>query len=446
MMSDLITPIRRLKDNLPHLLDPKMGIITGVSEHPLETDSPRFFRYNGSAANTVAFGDYQNFAIGGGAATTRELALVKTVGECVERYSAAIYDKKNFPLCSFNDASFPCVHPSKFALYSKEQYEHEEFDFDEFTVDSPVRWTQATNMATKEIISVPASMVYVPYFFYENGDETPIIQPISTGLSCHCSYQEAVVGGICEVIERDNFMITWQAKLSRTKIRHESLSAENKDLIQRFEEVGYEVHLMDISNETKITGILAVATSKNTKFVPLVVAASVSLDPEEAVRKALEELAHTERYAYQIRNELPRLEVHEEFDNVLGQVHHVNFWMDSEIGTKAEFLYGSNNWMDFSELIDYAKEVSTPTEEMNLLTSILKESGFNVLVTEITSIDVKSLGMNVIRAIIPGYHPLFMGYHKRPLGSERLWTLPQKLGFEGIQRETGDYPYPHPFP
>ena len=102
--------------------------------------------------------------------------------------------------------------------------------------------------------------------------------------------------------------------------------------------------------------------------------------------------------------------------------------------------------MNFSELTDYAKDESTPTEEMNLLTSILKESGFDVLVTDITSIDIESLGMTVIRAIVPGYHPLFMGYHKRPLGSERLWTLPQKLGFEGIQKETGDYPYPHPFP
>lgn len=443
-MNDLQTPIRRLTDTLPFLLDPKVGIITGVSEHPLEVDSPRFFRFNGSAANTEAFGEYRNFAIGGGAATTRELALAKTVGECVERYCAAIYDKNQFPLCSYNDAPFTCVHPKKFSLYSQEQYNHPEFDFDEFTEDAPVRWVQAKNQATGEHQAVPASMVFVPYFFYENGDETPIVQPISSGLSCHCSYEEAVVGGICEVIERDNFMITWQAKLSRRKIRKHSLSEKNKDLIQRFEEVGYEIHLMDISNETKITGILAVATGTKTNFVPLVVAASVALSPEEAVRKAIEELAHTERYAYQIRNELPRLEPHPEFDNVLGQVHHVNFWVNPAVSKHAEFLYNSDQWMNFNELVDYSQE--TPLEDMKSLVSIIKKSGYEVLVTDITTADIRSLGMTVIRAIIPGYHPLFMGYHKRPLGSERLWTIPQKLGFEGLVTGKADYPFPHPFP
>jgi ribosomal protein S12 methylthiotransferase accessory factor len=444
MMNDLKTPIRRLIDTLPDLLDPKVGIITGLSEHPLETDSPRFFRYNGSAANTEAFGEYKNFAIGGGAATTRELALAKTVGECVERYCAAIYDKSFFPLVSYKEATFPCVHPKSFALYSKAQYDHHEFDFDEFNEDSPIRWVEALNLSTQELIGVPASMVYVPYFFYENGDETPIVQPISTGLSCHCSYEEAVVGGICEVIERDNFMITWQAKLSRTKIRQETLSDENKDLIQRFVEVGYEVHLMDISNETKVTGILAVARGTKTNFIPLVVAASVALSPEEAVRKALEELAHTERYAYQIKSELPRLEAHEEFDNVLGQVHHVNFWVNPEVSKHASFLYSSEEFMDFNELSDFSRE--TPLEEMKNIVSIIHSSGFEVLVTEITSSDVKSLGMNVVRTMIPGYHPLFMGYHKRPLGSKRLYTIPQKLGFKGINDETEDYPFPHPFP
>ncbi|MBD3628756.1 YcaO-like family protein [Cyclobacterium sp.] len=443
-MNDLITPIRRLTDTLPFLLDPKVGIITGVREHPLEVDSPRFFRFNGSAANTEAFGAYRNFAIGGGAAINRELALAKTIGECVERYCAAIYDKKQFPLCSYNKAPFTCVHPKKFALYSQEQYNHPEFEFDEFTEDAPVRWIEAINLETKERTAVPASMVFVPYFFYENGDETPIVQPISSGLSCHCSLEEAVVGGICEVIERDNFMITWQAKLSRRKIRKHTLSKNNQDLIQRFEEVGYEIHLMDISNETKITGILAVATGTKTNFVPLVVAASVALSPEEAVRKAIEELAHTERYAYQIKNELPRLESDPEFDNVLGQVHHVNFWVNSAVSKEAEFLYSSDQWMDFKELVDYSQE--TPSEDMKALVALIKKSGYDVLVTDITTSDIRSLGMTVIRAIIPGYHPLFMGYHKRPLGGDRLWTIPQQLGFEGLVPGKADYPFPHPFP
>ena len=444
IMNDLITPIRRLTDSLPFILDPKVGIINNLMEHPLEVDSPSFFRFNGTAANTKAFGEYRNFAVGGGAATTRELALAKTVGECIERYCAAIYDKERFPLFTYNEAPFKCVHPNRFALYSAAQYNDPNFDADEFTVDSPVRWIETLNLADQSRIHVPASMVFVPYFFYLNGAETPIVQPISTGLSCHCSYEESVVGGICEVIERDNFMITWQAKLSRTKIRKDSLSPENKDLVRRFESVGYEIHIMDISNESKITGILAVAIGKKSNFVPLVVAASVSLSPETAVRKALEELAHTERYAYQIKNELPRIEPVEDFDNILGQVHHVNYWSNPDVSPHAAFLYSSEKYMDFDDLTDFSQ--STPKEELETLVSIIKDTGFDVLAVDITTEDIRSLGMTVVRVIIPGYHPLYMGYHKRALQSKRLWTLPQQLGFEGINKEEGDYPFPHPFP
>ncbi len=443
-MNDLKTPIRRLSDTLPFLLDSNVGIITQLSEHPREIDSPSFFRFNGMAANTQAFGEYKNFAVGGGASTTRELALAKTVGECIERYCAAIYDKNEFPLFSYNKAPFECIHPKSFALYSDEQYNHPEFEFDEFTEDSPVRWVESFNLSEKKNTAVPASMVFVPYFFYENGEETPIVQPISSGLSCHCSYEESVIGAICEVIERDDFMITWQAKLSRTKIRLESLSEANKDLVKRFEDSGYSVHLMDISNETKITGILAVATNEQTNFVPIVVAASVAPSPEEAVKKALEELAHTERYAYQIRSELPRLDDDKEFDNVLGQVHHVNFWMNPEVTKNAEFLYSSNEWKNFDELVDYSNE--SPKEEMDTLVSVIKKSGYDVLISDITTSDIEALGMKVVKAIIPGYHPLYMGYHKRPLGGERLWTIPKKLGYKGITPDLGDNPFPHPFP
>lgn len=443
-MNDLVAPISRLTNVLPYLLDPKVGIIGRVNEHSIEADSPDFFRFIGSAANTEAFGEYINFAIGGGASITRELALAKTIGEAIERYCSAIYDKEAFPLVSYEKANFPCIHPGDFALYSQDQYDHPEFMFDPFLESSPVRWVEALDLYTNELVYVPASMVYVPYFFYENGDETPIIQPISTGLACHCSFEEAAIGGICEVIERDCFMITWQAKLSRPQICLTTLSESNKDLVRRFEEVGYKIYLMDMSNESRIPGILTVARHMNSGFPSIVVAAAVALSAEEAVKKSLEELAHTERYAYQIKHELPRLDIDPEFDNIVGQVQHINYWLNSDVLRHAEFLFQSNNFKSFEDLEDF--ETHSPKRNLEHLISTIHKTGYRVLVRNVTTPDVNQLGLHVIKAIIPGYHPLFMGYHKRPLGGERLWTIPQKLGFKGITKEGGDYPFPHPFP
>lgn len=442
MKIDIATPLARLADALPAIVDDYVGLIGNVRQHPAEIDSPRFFRYNCSAANTEAFGDYRNFAVGGGAATTRDMALAKAIGEAIERYCAAIYDKADLPLFAYADAPVDCIAPSQFVLYSKAQHAFPGFMFDPFLDSSPVRWALARDLFTGRNVHVPAAMVYVPYFFYQDGEETPITQPISTGLSCHCSYEEAAIGALCEVIERDCFMITWQAHLARPRIRPETLSRANRDLLARFEAVGYRVHLVDISNESRVPTVMAVARH-GTAFVPLVVAASTALSGEEAVRKALEELAHTERYAFQIKGEIARVPHDPEYDNILGQVDHVNFWVDPAHAPHADFLHASGEWRDENELASF--EGATPAASLDVLVRRLHDTGYRALVADITTPDVAELGMRVVRGLIPGYHPLFMGYHNRPLGGERLWRVPQLLGYPGLEAGR-DYPFPHPFP
>lgn len=443
MKIDVHAPLSRLTDILPYLLDERVGLIQQVREHPAEADSPRFLRFNCTAANTEAFGEYQNFAVGGGAATTRSMALAKAIGEAIERYCAAIYDKREFPLVSFEDAPFDCVHPTEFALYSDAQHAFDGFMFDPFTTTSPVRWAPAVDLTTGGVTHVPAAMVYVPYFFQEGGDESAITQPISTGLSCHCSYQEAALGGLCEVIERDCFSMTWQARLSRPRIRNATLSADNRDLVARFEDVGYRIHLMNISNETGVPAVLAVGRHSR-DFLPIVVAASAAPSAEEAVRKALEELAHTERYAFQIKSEVEPVQADAEFDNILGQVDHVNFWTDPAHVHHAEFLFQSAQTIDFSAMPNLCGD--NTGEQLKRLVSRIHESGYRALVSDITTPDVRDLGLTVVRALVPGYHPLFMGYHHRALGGKRLWTIPQRLGYTGITPADGDFHYPHPFP
>lgn len=442
MKIDVDTPLARLADALPQILDERTGIIGSVREHPAEIDSPRFFRYNCTAANTQAFGDYRNFAVGGGAAVTREMALAKAIGEAIERYCAAIYDKDAFPLAACADAPFACVAPSEFALYSPAQHAFPGFMFDPFLDTSPVRWVPARDLATGETVHVPAAMVYVPYVFYRGGAETPIVQPISTGLSCHCSYAEAALGALCEVIERDCFTITWQAALSRPRIRRDSLSAANRDLLGRFEAVGYRVHLVDIANETGIPAVMAVARHPQ-GFVPLAVAAAAAPGAEEAIRKALEELAHTERYAFQIRAELPRQPHDPEFDGILGQVDHVNWWVDPAHARHADFLHASSVLRDQREMADF--EGPTPTATLRRVVARLRETGYRALVADITTPDVAALGLHVVRGLVPGYQPLFMGWHHRALGGERLRRIPAALGY-AADAHGCDYPFPHPFP
>lgn len=443
-MSHTATSLRRLYDALDYLVDEHVGVIRYVLETPREPGNPDFFHYFAQVANTQAFTEHANFGRTGGASTSRGIALAKAIGEGVERYCAAIYRSDELPLCSYADAPFPCIHPSEFALLAPEQFGKPGVVFVPFTETAPVRWTPMTDIRTGEEWSVPAAFVYVPYIYHRGQGDSPIAQSISTGLACHCTIEEATVSAICEVIERDAFMMTWQAMLAHPQIRIESLSERNRDLVERFQRVGYEITLLDMTMDHGVPTILAISRGSAADAPYLVPAGSASLDPEEAVRKALEELEHTREYCQKIMVHAPRIPHDIDFHEIQDQTGHLNMWCDHHWAPLAAFLFASEERIDFGSIPNLA--TGSPASDRDRLVEMIHAVGHRVLARELTTPDIADMGLAVVRAVVPGFHPLVVGHHIRSLGGKRLWTIPQLLGHAGITPESGDNPAPHPYP
>jgi ribosomal protein S12 methylthiotransferase accessory factor len=444
MRRDTYASLRRLADVADYIVDERVGIVRMVTEVPVAAGAPNFFHFNARACNAGAFAGQSNFATNGGASSDRGLALAKAIGECVERYSAALYELDDLPLCSAAEAPFECADPAEFALCGPAQYRQPDFPYVPFERTTRVRWTPAVEADTGKTVYAPAAFVWIPYFFYKDTGDSPIGEPISTGLACHCSYEEAACAGLCEVIERDAIMIMWQARLSMPQIRVETLSEANYDLVQRFERTGDAVTLLNITNDVGVPTIAAVLTNDDPERAALVVAASSNLDPEVATRKALEELVHTRRYAYNIKQWSPRLEPDPTFANVKEQRDHLNLYSDQANRHLADFLFASKVRQDFEDVPWEAP--ADPREELDALVRKVRAVGHRVLLADLTSEDVGGLGLRVVRAVVPGLHPLILGYAIRALGGRRLWEVPRKLGYAGIRPETGDNPAPHPYP
>jgi ribosomal protein S12 methylthiotransferase accessory factor len=436
--------LRRLFDALEYIVDERVGIVQFVLETPRAPGSPDFFHYFAQACNTRSFCEQANFGKTGGASVERSVALAKAIGEAIERYCAAIYTLAELPLHAYADAPFRCAHPAEFALLSAEQYRRPEVIFVPFEESTPVRWAPAVDALGGQICRVPAAMVYVPYIYHRGQGDSPIAQSISTGLACHCSYSEAAVAAICEVIERDAFTITWQAMLAHPQIRVESLSARNQDLVARFERAGYAVTLFDMTLDVGVPTILAVSRSTLADAPPLVPAGSTSHDPEEAIRKSLEELEHTREYCHKIMVHMPRLPDDPHYANVEDQTGHLNFWCNHAHAPLADFLFGSPVRRDFGEIANLS--TGNPEKDLQVLLQKVADVKHLVLLCDLTTPDVRDIGLAVVRAVIPGFHPLVVGHGIRSLGGTRLWTIPQQLGHKGITREQGDNPVPHPYP
>ena len=269
------------------------------------------------------------------------------------------------------------------------------------------------------------------------------MQPISTGLSAHCSLVEATLGGLLEVVERDSFSLTWQACLAHPKILIETLSDANYALVQSIEAVGHEVHLLNATTELGIPVIMGVAYHHRWPSPPLVVSAAADLNPEVAVRKALEELVHTRRYMREVQDFEDEFLINEDWDKVTEQIHHLRLWGDINMVAKANFLTSSTKRISFDELVNL--ECRTNRESLNYLVEKVQSFGYNAYAVNLTTPDVAQMGLSVVRALIPGLHPFFIGHKLRARNCQRLFEVPQKLGHPPVLPGT-DNPIPHPFP
>jgi ribosomal protein S12 methylthiotransferase accessory factor len=250
---------------------------------------------------------------------------------------------------------------------------------------------------------------------------------------------------LCEVLERDAFSIVWQAMVSPPRIDLTTISDSNRAIVERFRAARCEVTLFDLSLDIGIPVVMAVQRSSQAPAPLLTFAASCDPDPEIAVRDALEELAHTMRYMLHISTYEPRLEHDPSFSNVLDQDTHLNFWCDGRWTDGADFIWGSDQARKFQDLEDFSAG-GAGERLRRLVDRVAERTGCRVLAADVTSDDVRELGLAVVRIVVPGLHPLFWNHRYRSLGGTRLWTVPQKLGYRGIDRAAGDNPLPHPYP
>jgi len=71
----------------------------------------------------------------------------------------------------------------------------------------PIRWVKGISLFDKKEVWVPANMVYLHIPYKSIGEKFWL--PISTGCAAHVTMEEALLGAINEVIERDAISTLW---------------------------------------------------------------------------------------------------------------------------------------------------------------------------------------------------------------------------------------------
>jgi ribosomal protein S12 methylthiotransferase accessory factor len=382
--------------------------------------------------------------VGSGSGPSREAAVAAALGEAVERYSAACPPAPGqLVVGCAAELGDSAVRPARFALFSREQYDDDEFPYSPFTETTRVTWTRGFAVPSGEPALLPAQLVYLSDAYGK--EPVRIGASTSNGLACHATLAEAVLSGLLELVERDAFMIVWSNRLSLPRLswdRDEELLAFEARYLTP---TGLRYAALDLSPFWRVPTALGVVRSDEPATAALGVGARSAPTVQEAVWKALDEACRVQAWASHLLVRHPKREFAPDFSDVRDFDDHVHYYADRGRAKAADFLDASGERRDVGEIEPLDGE-SVPALTRTI-TERLNTQGNSAYAVDVTASDVTAAGVAVAKVVAPELCPLDADHRVRFLGGRRLYEAAYQLGLSSRVLEPADLnPYPHPFP
>jgi ribosomal protein S12 methylthiotransferase accessory factor len=403
---------------------------------PRTADGPELYQVGCEAAAPLRGADGADApVICGGAGPTEAEAVVRCLGEAVERYCARLLPEERLRLCAAEGIAAPHLDVSDLVLFSGEQYAQRGFPFARPGGDTPLHWVRATCLTDGREAEVPAFLVYMPY--PPRPPEPAIAPAISTGLACGTSREMARLAGLLECVERDAVACTWLGQLSPPRIAHDESFPDPRLLPQ-----GGECRAYEITSDFGIPTALVVLRGRSAAGPTMCIGSAAAVSLRSAAGKALSEAAMSWTYATWLRGRYPDWDPGERFENVTDFSRHAQLYAGSPE------LHDAFRFLDRSELPARPLGTETsrsPAELLEECVSRVRAAGLKSYAVDLTSADIAGLGFHVARVVCPKLQPLNGSHSLRFLGPGRLWHAAEHFSFAGVDPTPGTLnPYPHP--
>ncbi len=425
------------------IINSKTGIVRYLYKSTLYNDEPKFYQYIAKIPKYSFFSIVQTSEeFSGGCSVDKNKAMMKALGEAIERYCMGIYQEENLINAFYNEIKENAVNPNRFIKFSRNQIEKYFKDLADVE-NKKINWIEGYSITRGKSVLIPAQTVFVPYKYEKN--EIMLQQPLSTGGACGTSLAGAIYRGICEVVERDAFMINYLNKLPRKRVTLEKSDNETiKTLLNMFKKYNLDFYLFDFTTDLQIPTFMSLLIDKTGLGPAVHVAAKSDINPETAMIGSIEECQQARPW---MRDEMQkkkinRDEIKKHPEKITTFEERGALWEDKEMIPELDFLLENHK----TEKVENIPDFSSDSVITNLKTCLnfFKEKNLEVIFVDLTTEDIEELGFKVVKVIIPEMHPLYLTEKFKYLGGERLYNVPKLLGFE---QKTEDElnKIPHPF-
>ena len=415
------------------------NIIDGVEKTVLYNDEPKIFSYTSYYKDKFTETHTED-SVASGVAFNKTRALLKLIGETIERYALTINNNKNLLFDSFNNLNNSqknILNPAEILPFSQKQIKAHNINIS-LLKSTKIHWILGKSLTANHEVLIPAQLIFVPYIYQKS--EPLIMWPISTGAASGKSLDEALYKGICEIVERDSFMIHYLNKINSSQINISSIkNREINKILEILSRYKIELSLINLTTDIGIPSIGAVLLDKTGLGPAVCVGLKAGWDINDVIIGAIEEAVMLRTW---IRDKFIYLEPDFKREKIMQTINdRAHFWFPIKAISYLDFWLNNKNKTGI-------KEITTKINVFYLqkAVSVLKEKKIDIYYVNLTDKLFKKTGFTIVKVIIPELQPLYLSEDYRYFGKRRLYQAP--VNMEVLQKPKTELELnkiPHPF-
>ncbi|UPW02053.1 YcaO-like family protein [Halorussus gelatinilyticus] len=379
------------------LVGTKTGLVSNLAHSSLDRGGPRagVGAVDHADLGWLGAGHTADIEAGGKGLGARE-TLTSTVGEFVERYCLhwpredALVEASYDEMASRGEVpDFECL-----AAYGQADLEPGDHELlDPLSRDTVLPWVAGTNLLTGDTSYVPAHLVWNRVG--ELADYPNAVVGTSNGAAAGPTLEAAVLSGLAEVVERDAFVRTWceQTPPPRVDVAATPDLAARRDRLLPSDYRSLSVFEYDGTVDVPAYG--AAIVDDRDRYPKFAIGGSADFDPLAAATDAMVEAAQAFPYLEHVRT-----------DYDLDAIDPARIWNFTE----NTLLYARpENFEHVSFFVEGEETALAPSEDVadDLAAYLdrLDAAGCTPVAVEVTTPDVREVGIRVVRVVVPELVP-----------------------------------------
>jgi bacteriocin biosynthesis cyclodehydratase domain-containing protein len=413
-------------------VSPLTGVVSRLER--IEADLPlntNYFATHNFSSRPETVDELKAGLSGGsfGKGSTAEQGEASALMEAIERYSGIFQGDEIRAIRRFTD--FPpgdAILPNDVLLFSDAQYRRQlaqatgqgeaKSDQEEapmtpmpapFDRSAEIEWSPVWSLRDERFKYLPTSLLY---FFYK-GPAAYQVHTDSNGCAAGNTFEEAIVQGFLELVERDAYAIWWYNRLQRAEVDLGQFDDSYiRDLKTQLAETGRRLWVLDVTSDLGIPSFVTIAhwMENSQEFIDF--GSGAHFDARIAVLRAMTELNQFLSIGLMGgRNPNPSSQESNQESNHDGTPP---FRLQDH-----PYLTPSGNPVVRLDFGSKFGRLDT-REQVTACVNLVKREGLDFLVLDQTRPDIE---VPVVRVIVPGLRHFY-----RRFAPGRLYDVPVKLG------------------